>query len=101
MINAEYNPLVSVIIPVKNGAATLSRCLRAVRRSNYKNYEIIVVNDNSSDKSAEIASSFGVRLINVETGSGANNARNLGATGAMGEILMFIDADIVVERETL
>lgn len=101
MINSEYNPLVSVIMPVKNGAATLSHALRAVRRSYYKNYEIIVVDDDSSDNSGEVAKAYGATVVKVENGRGANNARNLGASLAKGEILMFIDADIVIERETV
>ena len=97
----EYNPLVSVVIPVKNSGKTLANCLRAVKRSYYKNFEIIVVDDRSSDDSAEIARSCNCKLIQIENGNGANNARNQGAMTAQGEILMFVDSDIVVQRETM
>jgi glycosyltransferase involved in cell wall biosynthesis len=101
MMNSEYNPLVSVIIPVKNGAATLANCLRAVRRSYYKNFEIIVVDDHSTDGSGDIARSYKCTVIKVDDGGGANNARNIGSMQAKGDILMFVDADIVIERETM
>lgn len=97
----EYSPLVSVIIPVKNGAATLDACLRSIKRSYYKNYEVIVVDDHSSDGTAEVARSFQCAVLEVENGKGANNARNVGAARAKGDILVFIDSDIVVRRETL
>ncbi|MBI5020663.1 MAG: glycosyltransferase family 2 protein [Ignavibacteriales bacterium] len=101
MTNSDYNPLVSVIIPVKNGAATLPSCLRAVRRSYYKNFEIIVVDDHSTDGSGDVARYYKCTVIEVEDGGGANNARNKGAAQAKGDILVFVDADIVIERETM
>jgi glycosyltransferase involved in cell wall biosynthesis len=97
----EYNPLVSVIIPVKNGSATLQNCLSSIKRSYYNNVEVFVVDDHSSDNSADIARQFGVNVIEVKEGSGANNARNLGAQHAKGEILIFIDSDVVIRRETI
>ncbi len=100
-INPDYNPLVSVVIPVKNGEATLGQCLRSIKRSYYKNLEVIVVDDHSTDRTSEIARSFNCRLIAAEEGAGANAARNRGAREAKGEIFVFIDADVVVSRETI
>lgn len=100
-INPDYNPLVSVVIPVKNGEATLGQCLRSIKRSYYKNLEVIVVDDHSTDRTSEIAGSFNCRLIAAEEGAGANAARNRGAREANGEIFVFIDADVVVSRETI
>jgi glycosyltransferase involved in cell wall biosynthesis len=97
----EYNPLVSVIIPVKNGSATLQHCLYAIKRSYYKHIEVFVVDDHSHDTTVEIARQFGVNVIEVGEGGGANNARNLGAKHAQGEILIFVDSDVVVRRETI
>jgi len=94
-------PLVSVIIPVKNGRNTLTQCIRAVKKSYFKNFEIIVVNDHSTDNSADIARNLKCNVIDVTDGTGANNARNVGAKNAKGEILVFIDSDIVVRRETI
>lgn len=100
-VSPPYNPLVSVIIPVKNGAKTLDTCLRSIKRSYYRNFEVIVVDDHSTDSTVEVASRFQCRVMQSENGSGANNARNYGAQYAKGELLVFIDSDIVIGRETL
>ncbi len=97
----QYKPLVSVIIPVKNSSKTIGQCIRSVKRSYYKNYEIIIVDDHSTDDSVEIANSYKCNVIQVKDGNGANNARNIGASAAKGEILMFVDSDIVLRRETI
>lgn len=94
-------PLVSIIIPVKNGALTLDACLRSIKRSYYKNFEVIVVDDHSTDGTLEIARRYNCRIVEATGGSGANNARNIGAGEAKGEILVFIDSDILIARETL
>jgi glycosyltransferase involved in cell wall biosynthesis len=100
-IGADHTPLVSVVIPVRNGAATLDSCLYSVRRSTYRNIEIIVVNDHSTDETAGVVKKHGIRLIDATEGSGGNYARNLGAQNARGEMLIFMDADIVIRRETI
>jgi len=97
----EHRPLVSVIIPVKNGAATLEACLHALRRSYYGNFEVVVANDHSTDQSVEIARRHDCTIVEIEKECGANSARNYGARFARGEILVFLDADIIVTRETL
>jgi glycosyltransferase involved in cell wall biosynthesis len=95
------DPLVSIIIPVKNGGKTIDACLRSVRRSYYKNYEVLVVDDHSTDDSSEIALRYNCQLLHVTDDHGANAARNVGAGQASGEIFLFIDADIVIGRETI
>ena len=100
-IATQHNPLVSVVIPVRNSAATLDLCLRAVKHSYYRNIEVIVVDDHSTDQSAEIAGRYDCLLLSPGAGMGANNARNFGAQKAKGEILIFLDSDIVVGRETI
>lgn len=96
-----YNPLISIIIPVRNGELTLSSCLSAIKKSYYKNYEIIVVDDHSTDRTAEIAQKYNCFIHHIENGNGANNARNYGAARANGDIFVFVDADIVIKRETI
>ncbi|MFI5251106.1 MAG: glycosyltransferase [Bacteroidota bacterium] len=98
---SEYSPLVSVIIPVRNGAATIQTCLVSIKRSYYKNIEVIVVDDHSTDSTREIARQFEINLLEVGEGKGANNARNFGASHAQGDIFIFIDSDIVIRRETI
>ena len=100
-IATDYNPLVSVVIPVKNGQSTLDNCLRSIKRSYYKNIEVIVVDDHSTDKTIEVAKNFNCRIIETMEGKGANSARNLGARQAKGSLFVFVDADIMVTRETI
>lgn len=92
---------VSVIIPVRNGGATLDACLRSIKRSYFPVAETIVVDDHSTDNTAAIAGRHRCTFVPVREGSGANNARNIGAQRATGDILLFIDSDIVIRRETI
>lgn len=94
-------PVISVIIPVRNGAEYLERCLRAVFRSSFKQFEVIVVDDHSTDASGDLARRFGSTVVKLEGRGGANAARNFGATFAAGQVLVFLDADVVVGRESL
>jgi glycosyltransferase involved in cell wall biosynthesis len=92
---------VSIIIPVYNGASTLGRCLDAVLKSALAPDECIVVDDRSTDDSADIARRYGVRVIQAEGHGGPARARNLGASAARSEILLFIDADVSVHPDTI
>lgn len=94
-------PYISVIVPVYNGRAFLHRCLDAVFASSYRSFEVIVVDDCSTDESGEIAMTKGVLVLTTHRNSGPAAARNLAAETAAGEILMFVDADVVVKPDTL
>lgn len=83
---------VSVIIPVYNGAATLPTSLRALQEQTRLPDEVIVVNDGSTDGSADVARGFGTRVISQHN-TGPAAARNRGAAAAGGDILLFTDAD--------
>lgn len=95
------NPDVSVIIPVKNGGAVFEECLAALRASQDARYEIIVLNDASTDDSSAVARRYSCRLKEFAASLGPSHARNEGAKIAAGDILLFIDADIIVPRHTL
>lgn len=88
------NARFSVIIPAYNSAATLARAIESVRAQSWPAHEIIVVDDGSTDATAEIARQFGedVRLIQ-QPNSGVSAARNAGAAAASGDWLAFLDAD--------
>ncbi len=86
-------PLVSVIIPVHNGAHFLRESIPSVLAQDYEPIEIIVADDGSTDDSANVAESFaGVRCLRLEKG-GVSRARNLAVTESGGEWLAFLDAD--------
>lgn len=91
---------ISVIIPNRNGSATIARCLEALYASDYKSFEVIVVDDCSSDGSIGIIKKFPCKLIQLEKHSGVSKARNVGAKSARG-VLFFIDNDCVLQRNTL
>ncbi|WP_456474773.1 glycosyltransferase family 2 protein [Candidatus Pyrohabitans sp.] len=92
---------ISVVIPNRNGSATLDACLRSVFASDYSNFEVIIVDDASTDASVEIIKRYPCRLIKLERQLGPSVARNLGAEKSKGEVLLFIDADCVLARDTL
>src|ERR1700686_1308985 len=87
---------ISVIVPVRNGKAHLPRCLEALSRSHYANFEVIVVDDCSTDSTPQIAEQYGARCLCTPRTMGPGGARNLGAQSADGEILAFGDADVVM-----
>ena len=92
---------ISVIIPVYNGAKHLPLCLAPFTQKTLPDVEIIVVNDHSTDNSAVIASQMGATVIDNPRGRGPAAARNVGSEHARGEILFFVDADVVVQPEVL
>jgi glycosyltransferase involved in cell wall biosynthesis len=95
------NKLVSVIIPNYNGAMTIDKCLAAVLSSDYPEYEVIVVDDGSTDRSVEIIEGFPCKLVKLDRRSGASRARNAGAGSSSGEILFFMDSDCLVRQDTV
>jgi glycosyltransferase involved in cell wall biosynthesis len=94
-------PRLSVIVPARNARMHLSRCLDALAHSEYGNFEVMVVDDCSTDNTAEIAGRYGARLVPTPQTLGPAGARNLGASCTSGEILVFVDADVVVAPDTL
>lgn len=87
-------PAVSIIIPVYNGSAYLAETIESALAQRYSNKEILVVDDGSTDASAEIARSFGGRLRLVsQANSGVGAARNHGVRESRGRYLNFLDAD--------
>jgi O-antigen biosynthesis protein len=85
-------PRISVVVCTYNGSRTLRECLNGLRQVDYPDYEIIVVDDGSTDRSPDIAREFGVRLISTEN-RGLSAARNTGLEAATGEIVAYIDDD--------
>ena len=101
MKNNDSVPFISVVIPNRNGDATLPACLGAATSTDYPSYEVIVVDDASTDRSQEVIDGFPVRLVRLETQKGASAARNAGASAAKGVVIFFTDADCVMPTDTL
>jgi len=96
MNKTKSSPLVSVIIPTHNRAGLLPRAINSVLSQTYKNYEIIIIDDGSSDNTQEILSGFAsnkLRILKNEMPKGACNARNRGIKAAAGDLLAFLDDD--------
>ena len=89
--------LVSIIMPVYNSEKTLKKSIESILCQTYTNFELIIVNDGSTDTSAEICEEFSkrdsrIKVINKEN-EGAGPARNMGLDIAVGEYVMFPDSD--------
>lgn len=91
----ELKHLISVVIPTYNVSPYLSQCLETILSQTYNNLEIIVVDDGSTDDTAQIAQRYPVKLIQ-QANQGAAAARNAGINVATGEYLHFIDADDLI-----
>jgi len=93
---------ISVIIPVRNGGPLLVRCLQALNQTHYAHWECIVVEDGSEDNSAAVAYEHGARVMSgLRACQGPAYARNVGAQVARGDILFFLDADVLVQPGTV
>ena len=88
--------MLSIIIPTMNEEATLPTLLESIRAQDYGDYEIIVADNNSRDRTRELAENFGARIVG---GGLPGPGRNKGAAAARGEKLLFLDADVVLPHE--
>lgn len=97
-------PLVSVILPVYNRASQINKAINSVINQSYMDWELIIIDDCSSDNSFQIASSFKddrIRVLKTNQNSGAAVARNLGIAHSAGSLISFIDSDDYYELEFL
>lgn len=97
--------LVSIIIPVFNSKKYLNRCIESIINQDYKDIEIILVNDGSTDESPKICDSYAkndlrIRVIHTEN-SGPGAARNRGIEASRGDFVFFIDADDYIQDNAL
>jgi GT2 family glycosyltransferase len=98
------HPYLSIVVPVKNGQWVLPRMLEMLSHSELprESWELIVIDDGSTDDSAAIASGYADLVIRLPGPSrGPGYARNRGAERARGECIVFLDADVVVRPDTL
>lgn len=92
---------ISIVIPTYNDECNLNECLSAISKSSYKPYEVIVVDDASTDRTKEVVNRFGHQYIRLKNNSGQAVARNTGAKTATGDMLFFIDSDIKIRDNTI
>lgn len=97
---------ISVIVPVYNTEKTLKRCIASLLKQNVENYEIIMIDDGSTDSSPQICDMLAkkyehkIRIIH-KTNGGLGSARNCGIENALGKYICFVDSDDWVEPEYL
>ena len=97
------NELISVIINVYNGEKFIAKCLESIINQTYKNLEILIINDGSTDNTLKICEEYKdsrIRIINQEN-MGLSLARNVGIDNAKGEYLYFVDSDDFVELDVI
>ena len=99
------NPLISVIVPIYNVERYLPKCIESIINSTYTNLEILLIDDGSTDQSAQICSNFTkidnrILVVTKENG-GLSSARNLGLDRAKGKFICFVDADDFIHPEMI
>jgi glycosyltransferase involved in cell wall biosynthesis len=96
--------MISVIVPVYNRASKIKRAIESVLCQTYKDFELIIVNDCSTDKTVQTINQFTdsrIKLLHTPKNSGAAVARNIGIKNAKGDIISFLDSDDFYEPEIL
>jgi O-antigen biosynthesis protein len=93
-------PEFSVLVCTHNGSRTIEQCLQGIAALNYPNYEVIVVDDGSTDQTPEIVKHYDVRLIRTAN-DGLSSARNRALAAANGEYVAYIDDDAIPDPDWL
>lgn len=98
--------ILSIIIPVFNSSQFLKTCIKSLCEQKLENYELIFVNDGSTDTSLNILELYKekynfINIINFEKNQGLSSARNAGLKVAQGEYISFVDADDFIEKDSL
>lgn len=104
-MNLSINPLISVIVPVYNVEEYVARCLDSILQQTYTNYEIIVIDDGSTDSSGMIVDEYRKKSKKISVkhikNNGVSNARNIGIDLSLGTYLCFVDSDDWLEETML
>ncbi len=94
-------PMVSVVICAYNAERTMRPCLESLRKLDYPNYEVVIVDDGSRDRTAEISMDFPEFRLIRQPNKGLSVARNVGMQAARGELIAYTDSDCVVDPHWL
>lgn len=96
---------ISIIIPVYNAEKYITKCIKSIQEQSFKDYELILINDGSTDKTLDVIQKMGklpqkTKIITIKN-SGVGVARNTGLQYAMGNYITFIDSDDYIEKDYL
>ena len=95
--------MISVIVNVHNGEKYIKKCLESIINQTYKDLEIVIINDGSTDNTLKICKSFKDKRIRIITQKqiGISLSRNVGLDNAKGEYVFFVDSDDYIEKDTI
>lgn len=91
--------LVSVIVPTKNSESEIRKCLNSIKLQSYSKIEVIVIDDESTDKTRDIAEEYSAKVINTK--SERSKARNVGAKISEGKFVLFVDSDQELDEDLI
>lgn len=98
-------PLISIIVPVYNSEKTLNRCIDSILSQTFHDWELLLIDDGSTDCSGEICDEYAIKDKRVKVfhkgNGGVSSARNVGLNNAKGEWITFIDSDDEIPRMLL
>lgn len=101
-----YNPLISIIVPCYNGYKFIDRCIKSILNQEYNNFELIIIDDGSTDKSLIKLENYKnlyplkIKILS-QRNQGPSSARNLGIKNAEGEWITFVDIDDLIQKDYL
>lgn len=105
MKNSEHK--ISIIVPVYKAEKYIDRCIKSLLNQSYKNFEIILIDDNSPDRCPQICDEYSINYPNIsvihlkESNEGASDARNIGVEKSTGKYITFVDSDDFVHEKLL
>lgn len=96
-------PKISVIVPVYNTENYIGRCIESILNQSFSNFELILINDGSTDRSSEIIKSYDDnRIVFIDNNNnGVSETRNIGIKAAKGEYIQFVDSDDFIDKDML
>jgi len=97
----DHGRTLSVVVPCYNSANDLKQCLSALAASAYEDFEVLVVDDGSTEPIAHLVDAEGYKYVRIQGPSGPARARNYGVSQVSSPYVVFIDADVCVHRDTL
>jgi cellulose synthase/poly-beta-1,6-N-acetylglucosamine synthase-like glycosyltransferase/peptidoglycan/xylan/chitin deacetylase (PgdA/CDA1 family) len=102
-VDASYAPFASVIVPAYNESVGIERAVRSLAASDYPDFEVVLVDDGSTDGTADLVEALGLERVRVvrQSNVGKPGALNHGIAAARGEVIVMVDADTVFERDSL
>ena len=101
MVKKKSSPLISIVIPVYNRTELLKRVIGTIFKQEYTNYEIIIVDDNSSENVSSEIKKYPCKVIRNSKNLGPGESRNIGVDKSQGDIIFFTDSDVLLPADSL